>query len=308
MKVYRPASVAKGQAHAGAWAARTAALPLAVSHLVLLLIASSPARAANPTTAPTVGMEGRAEVTLPGTALDAKPVDEKSPLVLRIASTQPAAGGAKYDLRYIGLVPGNYDLRKYLLRSDGSPTSDLPEVPVTIGGLLPEDHQGQLVPPSTRPLSALAWYKPAMIALGVLWLLLIVPLILVGRRRKALRVIPVARPPSMADRLRPLVEQAARGELSADGKGQLERMLLGFWRHRLALQDLPMADAVARLKEHREAGALLRSLEDWLHRPPGSASVDVAAVLAPYKDVPAEQDFIPANAGALPAMVARVYG
>ena len=67
-----------------------------------------------------------------------------------------------------------------------------------------------------------------------------------------------------------------------------------------------MADAVVRLKEHREAGALLRALEDWLHRPPGSASVDVAAVLAPYRDVPAEQDFVPADAGAPAAMVARV--
>jgi hypothetical protein len=51
----------------------------------------------------------------------------------------------------------------------------------------------------------------------------------------------------------------------------------------------------------------LRSLEDWLHRPPGSASVDVAAVLAPYKDVPAEQDFIPPGAepSVEPSVVAR---
>jgi hypothetical protein len=309
MSVRRLMAVAKGKASAGANRFGGAAAPLASSRLggiAVILLLAAPARATNPTTAPTVGMEGRSEVTLPGTPLEAKPVDEKSPLVLRIASTQPAAGGTKYDLRYIGLVPGSYDLRKYLLRSDGSPTGDLPEVPVTVAGLLPEDHQGQLVPPSTKPLSALAWYKAAMIALGVLWLLLLVPLILIGRKRKAVRVIPVARPPSMADRLRPLVEQAARGELSTDGKGQLERMLLGFWRHRLALHDLTMADAVARLKAHPQAGALLRALEDWLHRPPGSASVDVAGVLAPYLDVPAEQDFIPPGADALPAVVARV--
>jgi hypothetical protein len=83
-------------------------------------------------------------------------------------------------------------------------------------------------------------------------------------------------------------------------------MLLGYWRHRLALHDLPMAEAVSRLKAHPQAGALLRALEDWLHRPPGSASVDVAAVLAPYKDVPAEQDFIPADADSPAALEARV--
>jgi hypothetical protein len=274
--------------------------------IALALLPGVPVRAGNPTTAPTVGMEGQVEVTLPGRPLEAKPVDEKSPLVLRIAATQPAAGGTRYDLRYIGLVPGSYDLRKYLLRSDGSGTGDLPAVPVTVAGLLPEDHQGQLVPPSTKPLSARAWYKPLMIAAAVLWLLLLVPLILAGRKRRSVQVTPAARPPTLADRLRPLVEQAARGELSADGKGQLERMLLGFWRHRLALHEVTMAETLARLKEHREAGALLRALEDWLHRPPGAASVDVAAVLAPYKDVPAEDDFVPGTGDATPLAAARV--
>jgi hypothetical protein len=48
-----------------------------------------------------------------------------------------------------------------------------------------------------------------------------------------------------------------------------------------------MVDALTRLRQHREAGALLRALEDWLHRPPGTANVDVAAVLAPYRSIPA---------------------
>ena len=59
-------------------------------------------------------------------------------------------------------------------------------------------------------------------------------------------------------------------------------MLLGHWRERLGLDSQDLAEATARLRAHPEAGALLRALEDWLHRPPGSVKVDIDAVLAPY--------------------------
>ncbi len=48
---------------------------------------------------------------------------------------------------------------------------------------------------------------------------------------------------------------------------------------------------MAMLREHEEAGPLLRRLEDWLHRPAGSAEpVDVAALLAPYQAIPADEE------------------
>jgi hypothetical protein len=97
---------------------------------------------------------------------------------------------------------------------------------------------------------------------------------------------PPLPPPTLAERLRPLVEQAAAGTLSGDGQAQLERMLLNHWRQKLALEELDMPDALARLKAHAEAGELLRSLESWLHRPPGGDPIDVASVLAPYRQIP----------------------
>jgi len=42
------------------------------------------------------------------------------------------------------------------------------------------------------------------------------------------------------------------------------------------------------LREHPDAGPLLRGLEDWLHRPEPRESVDVGALLAPYRDLPAD--------------------
>ena len=47
---------------------------------------------------------------------------------------------------------------------------------------------------------------------------------------------------------------------------------------------------MALLREHDEAGPLLRRLEDWLHRPAGTAEpVDVAALLEPYQAIPADE-------------------
>jgi hypothetical protein len=90
----------------------------------------------------------------------------------------------------------------------------------------------------------------------------------------------------MADQLRPLVEAAIAGRLSAPEQARLERMLIARWRDELELAGLPPAQALRRMREHPEAGQLLEQLEGWLHCPPGAVEVDVAAVLAPYRAHP----------------------
>jgi hypothetical protein len=232
-------------------------------------------------------MEGKIEVLLPGTQLDARPVNPRSLVTLRIADTRPHGTLIHYDLRYIGLVPGRYDLRDFLIRKDGSPTNDLPPILVLVSGVLPEKHQGELAEQSVRPLPFLGGYKTALTIAGALWALVFLPLWLSGRRRKPPAAAPVASgPPSLAERLQPLVARAAQGKLSRDELAQLERMLLSHWRERLVLGDVSMIEALERLREHPEGGVLLRQLEDWLHRPPGSVKVDVEALLAPYRELP----------------------
>jgi hypothetical protein len=260
----------------------------AVTYLAALILATITGVAGVPKLPPpTVGMEGKVQTIIPGARLEAKPVDDKAPLIVRIASAEEATGGTRYDIRYIGLEPGSYDLKQYLLRADGSTTVPIPSIPVTIVGVLPENHKGQLADPGGSPLRFLGAYKWAIIAVGVLWLASLYPLIFAKRKRAAVIVDTAPPPPTLADRLQPLVQQAAEGKLSTEGKGQLERLLLSHWRERLQLADTNMFEALARLRQHREAGALLRALEDWLHRPPGTANVDVAAVLAPYRSIPA---------------------
>ena len=236
---------------------------------------------------PTVGMEGRVEVILPGTTLEAKPFEHKARLIVRLAETRPRGDSIWYDFRYIGLVPGHYDLRGYLHRLDGSTTNNLPPIPVSVAPLLPETHNGLLLEQTPSPLGRLGGYRTLMIVGAIVWALLFLPLL--WRRRKKLAPAVVGLPePTLADRLRPLVEQAAAGTLSGDGQAQLERILLNYWRDRLNLGALDMAQAIGKLREHPEAGELLRALEGWLHRPPGSAAVNVAAVLKPYAELPTD--------------------
>jgi len=48
-----------------------------------------------------------------------------------------------------------------------------------------------------------------------------------------------------------------------------------------------MTDALATIREHEEAGALLVQLETWLHRPGTSEEVDIALLLEPYQNLTA---------------------
>ena len=59
--------------------------------------------------------------------------------------------------------------------------------------------------------------------------------------------------------------------------------MTGYWREKLALPDQRMADALAHLKRHPEAGSLLHALERWLHRPGGATRTEVASLLEPYR-------------------------
>ena len=243
--------------------------------------------------APTVGIEERLEVQLPGTLLTAKPPERSDKIIVRIADTRPHGTLIHYDLRYIGLVPGEYDLRPLLSRADGSSTADLPALKVQIAPLLPPEHQGQLNLRTPGLIAALGGYKTMMIGIAVLWVVAAIPLL---RKRRVTTVAASNEPapPTLADRLRPLVERAAAGQLPADGQAELERLLLGHWQRRLGLESVAPAEAIRKLREHPEAGSLLRALEDWLHRRPGTARVDLDAVLAPYARLGDTPDLKPA--------------
>jgi len=267
---------------------------LSLTALALLLFAlSAPCQEAGPKprSQSTVGMPAKIEqLVLPGPELESRPIeDRRAPVVVRIAAVYPHGTAFRYDIVYYGLEPGRYDLRDYLRRKDGSPTKDVPSLPVVVEPVLPP---GQIEPHRLplEPSPSLGGYRGLAIAGGVAWIAGLVAIALAGRRKRALAAAATTRPLTLADRLRPLVDAAMAGTLGEGQKAELERLLIGYWRKRLGLERTEPARVMAMLREDDEAGPLLRRLEDWLHRPPGEASepVDVAALLKPYQSIPAE--------------------
>lgn len=255
--------------------------------LALLLVSAASVRADEPRST-TVGMPARIEqLLLPGSELEAIPLDDRRrPIVLRIEAAFRHGDSYRYDLEYYGLEPGDFDLRSYVLRKDGSPLGQLPPIPVRIASVLPA---GQ-IEPHALGIGALPWlggYQLALIAGGIAWIGGLLAIMLVGRRRAAVAGAS-DRPASLADRLRPLVEQATAGKLPHERLAELERLLLAWWRKRLKLETERPTVAIARLREHPEAGGLLTQLEVWLHRPASSGAVDVPALLRPYQQLPAD--------------------
>jgi hypothetical protein len=235
-----------------------------------------------------IGIEGNASVGLNRGDYQPKPLDDRTPLILRIEAITPEGEGRfNYLFHYIGFEPGSYDLGDYLILPDGSPAAEAGGVMIDVRSILPEDHDGSLNPYLTRPFPWFGGYRMMLAGLAALWVLGLIGFYWIGRRRKPVVVVEmVPPPPSYAERMRPLVEAAAAGTLAVSGQAELERLMTGYWRDKLSLPDQRMADTLAALKRHPDAGALLLALERWLHRPGGATQAEIDRLLEPYRHLP----------------------
>jgi hypothetical protein len=263
---------------------------LFLSITVATLSGSTATQGADGPTPVPLGVEGRMVVVLPMAGLQGRPVTDRSPVHVRVADAQAQGNATRYDLRYLGVRTGARDLRDYLVLADGSAPGSLPPLPVSFVGSLPERHDGRLESLLLSPPPRLGGYRVALGTVAAVWLSGGVFLWVRGRRRPA--PTPVATPPDAGteggsfDPLRGWVEAALRGELDADGRARLERTLIARWRGRVVDDSATPSEALIRLKAHPEAGPLIRSLEQWLHRPAGASPVDLEAMLAPYRTPP----------------------
>jgi hypothetical protein len=260
--------------------------------LITLLFATSQAEAPVTETfrsQSTVGLPvAIKQLVLPGSELEPIPWNDSTLVVLKMEAVYPHGTAFRYDFSYHGLEPGDYDLRKFLKRKDGSSTADLPPLPVTIKSLLPP---GQVTPHEVAfgPLPWLGGYQTLLTVLVLFWLAGLAWIIYPHRSGNTNATADSTRPQSLAERLRPLVTRAMQGDVSTAELAELERALEGYWRRRLKLGNLPPAAAIAQLRQHPEAGPLVSQLESWLHRPPdGKQAVDVQALLSPYQNLPAD--------------------
>jgi hypothetical protein len=236
-----------------------------------------------------LGIEGQVSLLLPRPDYRPRPLDDRTEVILRIESMLPVTNGLhRYYFCYLGLEPGSYCLADYLVRPDGSRPEELAGIHLPVRAMLPEDHDGQLTAYVLRPFPRIGGYRACLVVMGTAWAAGLAAFVLSYRKRRVVAApVGVVSEPSLAERLRPLVEAAAMGALSTDGRAQLERLLMGYWREKLQLPELRMTEALARLKEHADAGALLRALERWLHQRTGASPEEVQSLLEPYRHLPA---------------------
>jgi len=247
----------------------------------------------------TVGMRAYVEqVVLEGTELVPAPSSTKEPIVVRVVKTWPHGSHLRYDLEWVGFEQGRHDLSKFLVRKDGSELGVLPPITVNVLSVLPGD---AFEPSDIDPAAAdrLNGYSALKVVAIVLWCGGLLSILVIGRKRKA-KALPPPPKPTLADRLRPLIEEVASGKADTARKAELERLLVAFWRARLNLGSGRAVDAIVTIRNHDEAGALLRQVEAWLHAPEPPETFDVAGLLAPYRSVTADS-FLPiAGNGASP--------
>ncbi|MEM8709346.1 MAG: hypothetical protein AAGG01_00225 [Planctomycetota bacterium] len=232
------------------------------------------------------------ELVIPGSAVQAKPVVDpgRAEALVRIKHEYTHGSGFRYDIEFTPFIEGELDLRDFLERKDGTSLEDAPELPVFVEAVLDPEVLQPKDPDVPHP-EEVGGYRKLLIGAGVAWGLGLLVLVF-GFRRKGNSVeeASLERPRTLADRLRPLVEEARRSEISSERRAELERLLMAHWRKRRGLEDTPVAEAVAALRSDDEAGPLFRQLEAWLHRPPSTSedAVDVASLLAPYENVAAD--------------------
>lgn len=205
------------------------------------------------------------------------------------------ADGHRYTLWFFGAVAGDYALADYVVQEDGSALTDaegLASMNVTVVSELPPGYGTNLYEIADPSLRIRGGYRAVLAFLAMLWCA--VPIVWAYRRwrnQAPVLVESVDRPTTLADRMRPLVEQAYAGTLSVDEQSRLELMLYRFWQQRVGLPE-SIATALPVLRHHAEAGMLLRNLEAWIHAPedsrPNLDSETLDRLLLPYRDAEAD--------------------
>lgn len=241
---------------------------------------------AGPVAISTVGIAKRIDqIVIPGGKLQAKPLqDRHQAFVLRVIEVYPHGTDNRYDLEFYALEPGEYNLAEYLTRTDANAPEALPSLFVRVDATLPA---GQITPSklATAPLPALGGYRAFWFVGALIWLGGLYALLNVGRKRSVLEEAVVTKQATLADRLRPLVQSARDGTLASEQRAALERVLIAYWCQKLQLSDVAPGKVISKLREHAEAGPLVRSLEEWLHCPDPPKSVDIDMLLKPYAEV-----------------------
>lgn len=229
------------------------------------------------------------EFVIPGSAVEPIPVDDpgRADVIIERKNWFKHGDSYRYNLKVTPFIMGEIDLVEYLQREDGSPLADVDPIVIGVDTALDDPERFTLPIDPEIPLPGrVGGYRSLLILFGVLWVLGLFALLFVGRRSKRRAdARAAAPPPTLAERLEPLIVRAQAGELGDDERAELERLVIAHWRKVRRLEDVPVADAVAQLRRDDEAGPLMRKIEEWLHRPSTEpmSEAQIAELLEPYR-------------------------
>lgn len=224
------------------------------------------------------------EIYIPGGEVKPKPRrDHKPPLTVRLLETKPAQDGFRYDFEVQGFEPGPHNLADYL---EGPEGTVIPAIPLEI--TTPLD-PGITVPHTIDPgtLPKLGGYRNMMILLGAVWLAGLAAILFWKKKKTITSGTAGTAQATLAERLRPLLDTAAKGDLTSDDRAKLDRLIIGHWREKLPeIAALSPAEAMAKLRTHPEASPLILAMERWLHaRDTRLDTKEIETLLAPYQKI-----------------------
>lgn len=252
-----------------------------------------------------VGMVGKIDgIVIPGGEAEALPdTDPLAKFVVRVAEIYRHGDSYRYDLEFTGFETGRFDLARGLKRKNPADTAiAMPPIEVEITGTLPP---GRMEPTRPEPPAIRPWLKywtKLNIFVGCWILGLALLFVWSNHAQKAaaglVATSAAAAPPTVAGKLRPLVQAACEGTIEPHARAELESLLIAYWTDRLHFGEaVPPGLILSKLKADEQAGALVSKLEEWLHMPPGTARAtasEIAELLKPYENVPDEPPGQPA--------------
>lgn len=249
---------------------------------------------------PTVGIEAFETLTLEDPSYKVAEVTNNTPLLVRITGIESVGDGAfQYRLSYKGLEKGVFNLTDFIVKPTGERLKE-PIATVTIESAIPA-HSTYAAAWSGPPFQGRAFpYRLSLILCSIAW---------TGagafmfwqQWRQQQAVLSAQTPPSpeaastddvlntqtLADLLRPLVEKAADKSINAAEKAELEGILFQYWGKDLELDHLNSVEQLRRILEHPDAGALLRTIEQWLYQPDSLITQDeINEALESYLGIP----------------------
>ena len=224
------------------------------------------------------------EVVLEGPELKPKPIDDNTAVVVRIKEVYPHGSAFRYSFDVYGLEPGTFNVLDFLQRSDGSEVADFRLSPCKCSRRYAMDRSN----PSRLTIGRSPWlggYRLALLLGGLAWIVGLIWLVRLGRK-PATDEAHQDQPTDHYGRPAASVGSRCAGRQTRQRSARDARAIAsGALARATCADEMEPLEALSALREHEEAGQLLRSLEDWLHRPDPPQEVDVEALLRPYADV-----------------------